>query len=78
MKTTVANLTATPGATVSREQLGQLQRDISALQRRVIDVEVKAAVNIDMSKFNAEMGQFNEQMGKMGAEMGAFCARRES
>ena len=73
LKSTVANLTATPGATVSREQLGQLQRDISALQRRVIDIEVKAAVNIDMSKFNAEMGQFNEQMGKMGAEMGRIA-----
>jgi beta-lactamase regulating signal transducer with metallopeptidase domain len=73
LKATVANLTAKPDATVSREQLQQLQRDISALQRRVIDVEVKAQVNVDMSAFNAEMSKFNEQMGQMGAEMGRIA-----
>ena len=69
----VANLTAKPDATISREQLAQLQRDVSALQRRVIDVQIKAAVNVDMSKFNAEMGQFNGQMSQMGAEMGRIA-----
>jgi beta-lactamase regulating signal transducer with metallopeptidase domain len=77
LKATVANLTAKPDATISREQLQQLQHDISALQRRVIDVQVKAAVNIDMSKFNAEMGKFNEQMGQMGAEMGRIAQENQ-
>jgi beta-lactamase regulating signal transducer with metallopeptidase domain len=70
LNATVANLTAKPGATISREELQQIQRNVQALQRRVIDAEVKAEVNIDMSKFNAEAGKFNEQMSKMGAELG--------
>jgi beta-lactamase regulating signal transducer with metallopeptidase domain len=77
LKATVANLTAKPDATVSREQFAQLQHDISALQRRVIDAEIKAEVNVDMSGFNAEMGQFNEQMNKMGAEMGRLAQENQ-
>jgi beta-lactamase regulating signal transducer with metallopeptidase domain len=70
LKATVANLAAKPGATVSREQFAELQRDISALQRRVIEAEVKVNVNIDMSKFNAEAGKFGEQMRQMGIQLG--------
>lgn len=77
LKATVADLTAKQGATVSREQLQQVQRDISALQRRVIDAEVKVNVNIDMSKFNAEAGQFNEQMRQMGADMGRIAQENQ-
>ena len=77
LKATVANLTAKPDATVSREQFAQLQHDISALQRRVIDAEIKAEVNVDMSGFNAEMGKFNEQMNKMGAEMGHLAQENQ-
>jgi beta-lactamase regulating signal transducer with metallopeptidase domain len=77
LKATVANLTAKPDATVSREQFAQLQHNISALQRRVIDAEIKAEVNVDMSGFNAEMGKFNEQMNKMGAEMGRLAQENQ-
>jgi beta-lactamase regulating signal transducer with metallopeptidase domain len=73
LKVTVADLTAKQGATVSREQLAELQRDISALQRRVIEAEVKVNVNFDMSKFNAEAGKFSQQMSQMGADMGRIA-----
>ncbi len=73
MNATVANLTAKQGATVPREDLQQVQREISAIQRRLIESEVKVDVNIDMSKFNAEAGKFNQQMSQMGADMGRIA-----
>ncbi len=66
----VAALAAKQGATVSREQLAEVQRAVQAIQRRLIDSEVKVEVNIDMSKLNAEAGKFNEQMSRMGSELG--------
>jgi beta-lactamase regulating signal transducer with metallopeptidase domain len=70
LNATVANLTAKQRATVSREELAQVQREISAVQRRVIDAEVKAEVNIDMSQFKAEEGKFDEQMSQLGVQLG--------
>jgi len=67
---TVASLKEKQGGTITREQLQEVQREISAIQRRIIDAEVKVNVNIDMSKFNAEASKFNEQMSRMGAAMG--------
>jgi beta-lactamase regulating signal transducer with metallopeptidase domain len=69
----VANLTAKQGATVPREELQQVQREVSAIQRRLIESEVKVDVKIDMSKFNAESAKFNEQMSRMGSEMGRIA-----
>lgn len=70
LNATVARLTAKQGSTVSHEELAQVQREISAIQRLVIDAEVKAEINIDMSRFKAEEGNFNEQMSRLGAEFG--------
>jgi len=66
----VASLKQKLGSTITREQLQEIQREVQAIQRRVIDAEVKAEVKIDMSAFDAEEGKFNEQMSKMGAELG--------
>ena len=66
----MASLKEKQGGTITREQLQEVQREISAIQRRIIDAEVKVNVNIDMSKFNAEASKFNEQMSRMGAAMG--------
>ncbi|MGA2752266.1 MAG: M56 family metallopeptidase [Terracidiphilus sp.] len=70
LNATVASLTAKQGASVSRQELAEVQREISAIERRVIDAEVKAEVNIDMSQFNAAQGKSNEQMNRLGAELG--------
>ena len=73
LNATVANLDAKQGATVPREDLQQVQREISAIQRRLIESEVKVDVNIDMSKFNEESAKFNQQMNQMGADMGRIA-----
>jgi beta-lactamase regulating signal transducer with metallopeptidase domain len=67
---TVASLKEKLGGTITREQLQEVQREVQAIQRRVIDAEVKAELKIDMSAFDAKEGKFNEQMSKMGAELG--------
>ena len=69
LNASVASLTAKQGATISREQLEEIQREVSAVQRRVIDAEVKSVVILDMSNFNAEQAKFSEQMSRMGADM---------
>jgi beta-lactamase regulating signal transducer with metallopeptidase domain len=77
LNASVASLAAKQGATISREQLQEIQREVSAVQRRVIDAEVKAVVNIDMSKFNDEQAKFNEQMSRMGADMGRIARQND-
>ncbi len=74
---TVASLKEKQGGTITREQLQEVQREVQAIQRRVIDAEVKAEVKIDMSAFNAEESKFNEQMGKMGAELGRMVQENQ-
>ncbi|HVN93042.1 MAG TPA: M56 family metallopeptidase [Terracidiphilus sp.] len=74
----VANLQALKGATVTREQLQQIQRSVSELQRRLIGAEVGDELNggMDaqframMDQFRAQEGEFNKQMSQMGAELG--------
>ncbi len=68
----VAALQAKQGGTISREQLGEIQRKIGEVQRRVIEAEVKVKVNVDfdMSKFNEARSKFSEQESQFGAQMG--------
>jgi beta-lactamase regulating signal transducer with metallopeptidase domain len=81
LNVSVASLTAKQGATVPREELQQVQREISAMQQRVFQAEFNsnfgAEMKLDMSKFNAEMGQFNGQMGKLGDEMGHMAQENQ-
>jgi beta-lactamase regulating signal transducer with metallopeptidase domain len=70
LNATVASLAAKQGATVSHEELAEVEHEVQAIQRRLIDSEVKAYVSIDMSRFNAEQDKFNAEMGLLGAEMG--------
>ena len=74
---TVASLKEKQGGTITREQLQQVQREIQAIQRRVIDAEVRVNVKIDMSDFNAEAGKFNDQMSHMGADMGRIVRENQ-
>ena len=70
---TAASLKQAQGGTVSREQLQQLQREISELQRRVIQAEISFEMkgfNGDMAELGKQQGKYGEQMGKLGAEMG--------
>jgi beta-lactamase regulating signal transducer with metallopeptidase domain len=69
LNASVADLAAKQGGTVTREQLAEIQREVSAVQRRVIDAEIRATVNIDMSKFDVQRDQIGAQMGKMGEEI---------
>lgn len=73
----VASLKDKQGGTISREQLQELQREISAMQRRVMEAEVRVnmdlSMNGEMAKFGQEQGKFGEEMGKLGAEMGRMA-----
>jgi hypothetical protein len=70
----VANLKAKQGATISREQLQEIQREVSQLQRRVIQAEIDSSLNInmkgEMELFGKEQGEFGKQMGQLGTAMG--------
>jgi len=70
-----ATLEAKQGGTISREQLGDLERKIADVQRQLMRVQVKVDVDwsADMGKFGAEQGKFGAQMGQMGAEMGRMA-----
>jgi beta-lactamase regulating signal transducer with metallopeptidase domain len=69
----VANLKNAQGGSVPREKLEDVQREVSAIQRQLVDAEVKASVHLNlddsMIKFNADQGKFGE-MGRLGAEIG--------
>jgi beta-lactamase regulating signal transducer with metallopeptidase domain len=76
----VAALKDKQGGTITREQLGEIQRKLGEVQRQLINVQVK--VNVDwnrdlMSKFGAEQGKFGEQMGKLGAQMGELARQND-
>ncbi len=76
---TAASLKESQGGTISRQQLQEIQREISAIQSRVIRAEMGVDMkgfNIDMSKFGEEQGKYGAAMGKLGAQMGQ--AARES
>ena len=70
----VASLKAKQGATVSREQLQEIQHEVSELQRRVIQAEIGASLNInmngEMAQFGKEQAEFGKQMGQLGNTMG--------
>ncbi len=70
----VASLQAHLGATITREQLAEIQRAISELQRRLIGAQVKVDLDLNlngmMGPFGEEQGKFGEEMGKLGAQMG--------
>jgi hypothetical protein len=79
LEASVASLKDKQGSTISREQLQELQRDISAVQRRVIEAEVKVNVHLDFdtpafkaaqSQFSEKQSEFGVQMGQMGQKMG--------
>ena len=67
----VAALKEIQGGTVSREQLQEIQREVNAIQSRVI----RAEVSFDMKDFNAAMAKFGEEQGKYGADMGKLGAQ---
>ncbi len=73
----VASLKDKQGGTISREQLQELQREISAMQRHVMEAEVRVnmdlSINGEMAKFGQEQGKFGEEMGKLGVEMGRMA-----
>jgi hypothetical protein len=75
LNTAAAALQAQQGGTISRQQLGELERKIGDVQRQLMRVQVKVDVNwsADMGKFGAEQGKFGAQMGQMGAEMGRIA-----
>ena len=77
LNASVAELAAKQGGTVTRDQLAEIQREISAIQRRVIDAEVKVEVNLDMSKFNAEQVKLAPQMGRIGGEIGRIAREND-
>jgi hypothetical protein len=69
----VAALKSEQGGTITREQLGEIQRKLGEVQRKLINVQVK--VNVDwnrdlMGKWSAEQGKFGQQMGELGRQMG--------
>jgi beta-lactamase regulating signal transducer with metallopeptidase domain len=70
----VADLKAHQGGTVTREELAEVQRKVSELQRSLMSAEMK--VNIEamtgeaMKNLYAEQGKFGQQMGQLGREMG--------
>lgn len=70
-----ATLQANHEATITREQLQQMQHAINDLQRQLISTEVKVDVNFDrsMGQFGAQQGEFGKQMGKLGSEMGRIA-----
>jgi beta-lactamase regulating signal transducer with metallopeptidase domain len=68
---TAASLKANQGGTVSRDQLRELQREIAAIQGRVM----QAQVSVDMKEFNSDMAKFGEEQGKLGQQMGKLGAQ---
>jgi beta-lactamase regulating signal transducer with metallopeptidase domain len=69
----VAALKDKQGGTVTREQLGQIQRSIAELQRRVMSSEFKMDIHWDtdaMTKLNLVNGKYGQQMGELGKQMG--------
>lgn len=69
----VAALKDKQGGTVSREQLGEIQRKIGELQRQVMSSQFKVDIhwNTDaMTKLNSVYGKYGQQMGELGKQMG--------
>jgi hypothetical protein len=69
----VADLKAHQGGTVTREQLGEIQRAVGELQRQVMSAEFKVKVDLDMKAMNAFSDQqraLGQQMGELGGQMG--------
>ena len=75
----VAALQAKQGGTISREQLGEIERKIAEVQRRVIDAQIRMTVKVDFdmskfdearSKFSEQQSQFSAQMGQLGSQIG--------
>ena len=72
----VADLKAHQGGTVTREQLGEIQRAVGELQRQVMSAEFKVKVNLDMKAMNAFSDQqraLGQQMGELGGQMGRLA-----
>ncbi|HEX4032690.1 MAG TPA: M56 family metallopeptidase [Terracidiphilus sp.] len=68
------------GGTVTRQQLAEIQRRLSDVQRQLISSEVK--VNVDwnrdfMSKWAASQGEFGRQMGQLGKQMGEMAREND-
>lgn len=82
----VANLQGLKGATVTREQLQQIQRSVNELQRRLIGAEVGDELNggmnaqfrATMQQFQAQNGEFSKQMSQMGAELGQTATENQN
>ncbi len=70
-----ATLQANHEATITREQLQQMQHAINDLQRQLMSSEVRVDVDMgrSMGQFGAEQGRFGEEMGKLGGEMGRIA-----
>jgi beta-lactamase regulating signal transducer with metallopeptidase domain len=76
----VAALKAEQGGTITREQLGEIQRKLSEVQRQLINAEIKVNVSFDkdfMGKWGAEQGKFGQQMGEMGKQMGQMAREND-
>ena len=76
LDTAVADLKAHQGGTVTREQLGEIQRAVAELQRQVMSAEFKVKVNLDMKAMNAFSDQqraLGQQMGDLGGQMGRLA-----
>ena len=78
----VAALKADQGGTISREQLVEIQRKLSEVQRRLINVEVKVDVNMNVNQAMREMwadqGKIGQQMGQIGGEIGRIARENNS
>jgi len=78
----VAVLKADQGGTVSREQLAEIQRKLSEVQRRLMTAEIKVNVDLNlnsaMKQMWADEGKIGGQMGKIGGEMGRVARENNS
>ena len=70
----VAELTAKKGATISAEQLRDLQREIGKLQSRIGEMEGKI-YSEQFKQFSSQMGELGQQQGKFGGEEGKLGAQ---
>ena len=76
----VAALKAQQGGTVTREQLGDIQRKLSEVQRQLMSSEVRVDVDFNrdfMKGFGAEQGKFGQQMGQLGQQMGKLAREND-